>query len=251
MKTTLNYHKRRASVKEYVSPFHVTQRVQFAHEQLIIRSEPEDWKNVRFSDEHHEEFNLIKQRWIIRKSENARRIVHDNIQHQDSQSTQKNKQRLHIWACVNWNFKLKLFFYVISININDKMTLKKYVNIFHRPDGVEEWLINDENFILEKDRDASHDTDAHNIARSWKKTHGLKYYFNAPVSSDLSVIENCFQPLKSVMKNKVIYDDEILKEELINAWEENVKQDFINKQILSMSQRLHDVIKAEGAMTGY
>ena len=250
LQTNLQYHKRLPPVKEYVTSRVAEMRLKFCHDMLALRPESKDWRNVRFSDEHHDGFGSIGRVWIIRKSDRARRIASNNVQRRDSQSSQKDKNRLHVWAAVGYNFKSELFFYEIPSNKNGKMTLQGYIEILERFNGVKDWLERDEDFVLEEDRDGGHGTDATNIVRTWKQQHRLPYYFNVFESPDLSVIENVFQSLKKATRKQAVWDVATLKTEMIRAWEET-PQKWINSLVDSMPQRLHDVIRAEGAITGW
>ena len=131
------------------------------------------------------------------------------------------------------------------------MIMNVYLNIFERDDSVKAWLTRDDKFVLEENRDTVHDTSSHNKVRIWKERHDCKQYFNCSKDSNLSVIENCFKSLKDIPRKTAIYDTKQLKEELQNAWNEHVTQEFINAQVLSMPQRMHDVIKDHGTMTGW
>ena len=131
------------------------------------------------------------------------------------------------------------------------MTLQDYIEILERLNSVKDWLARDEDFVLEEDRDGGYGIDiGNNIVRTWKQQHGLLYYFNCSESPDLSVIENVFQSLKDRTKKQAVWDLATLKTEIIQAWEE-IPQKWINSLVDSMPQRLHDVIAAEGAMTGW
>lgn len=113
-----------------------------------------------------------------------------NVQHY-TEPDEKDKKRLHVWAAVGYNFRFKLYFYYVPTNQNGKMTQQEYINVLKRPDGVAEWLAQGKDFVLEEDRDSSHDTGQKNNVRAWKEAHGLKYYFNCAESPDLAPIENC------------------------------------------------------------
>ena len=54
-----------------------------------------------------------------------------------------------------------------------------------------------------------------------------------------------------MLRKTAIYDTEQLKMELQKALDEHVTQGFIDAQVLSMIQRMRDVIKSHGAMTGW
>ena len=97
------------------------------------------------------------------------------------------------------------------------MMLQGYIEILKRPNGVKNWLERGDEFVLEEDRDGGHGTGTVNIVRTWKQQHQLPYYFNVSESSNLSIIENVFQPLKHRTKKQAVWDLNTLKTEMIQA----------------------------------
>ena len=130
------------------------------------------------------------------------------------------------------------------------MINKKYVEILNAM--VKPCLEAGEDFILAEDRDGAHGTNVpvNGMVRKWKRDNNLKIYSNAPASPDLSVIETCTHPIKQHLRKQAITDEETLEEYMWEAWG-NLKQEYINEQILSMPQRLRDCIAAKGSMTGW
>ena len=224
------------------------ERMKFAQKMLNeIDKDPEDWKRIRFNDEIHAGFAPEESRWIIRKS--GTRLRPDNIQRVD-QIPDKDRPRKHAWWCVGWDYKSPFHFYTISSNKTGKMTNTKYVKILNAM--VKPRLKAGEQFILKEDRDGAHGTNApvNEMVRKWKRDNGLKTYFNAANSPDLSLIETCTQSIKQHLRKQAIIDEETLEEYMWEAWG-NLKQKYINEQILSMPQRLEDCIAAGGSMTGW
>ena len=243
----LDLHKRLAAFKQHLPNDVCRNRVEHAHYHLHLRPEPDDWKDVRFSDEVHEAYGPEGRKRIIRAP--GTRYRPDNIQRADVPA-ESDRPRKHAWACIGWNFKTSLYFYKIPSNTNGKMTNKMYVQILN--DCVLPWLEAGEDFTLEEDRDGAHETKGENgIVVKWKQRHKLKHFFNAERSPDLAPIENCFHPLKQYMKQHAITDEERLEEIMNEGWNDHVSQDFINEQVLSMPRRLKDCILAGGAMTGW
>ena len=152
------------------------------------------WRNVRFNDEYHENFDFLKRQQIIQKFETIMRIRSNNVQHRH-EFKNSNKKRIHVWAIVNYNFKLSLFIYVIFINFNDKMIQTMYLNILKRFNSIKNWLERNNQFVLQKNRDFAHDIDVNNKIRIWKKQHNCSYYFNSINLSNLISIENCWKSL--------------------------------------------------------
>ena len=246
--TKRSAHKRIVVVKMTLPTSVEKERMKFAQAKLQkIDNDPENWKKVRFSDKIHAAFASEGARWIIRKFDT--RLRPDNIQRVD-QVPDENRPRKHVWWMVGWNYKSSFHFYTISSNKTGKMTNKKYVEILNAM--VKPCLEAGEDFILEEDRDGAHGTNApvNGMIRKWKRDNNLKTYFNAPASPDLSVIETCTQSIKQHLRKQAITDEETLEEYMWEAWG-NLKQEYINEQILSMPRRLRDCIAAGGSMTGW
>ena len=131
-----------------------------------------------------------------------------------------------------------------------KMINTKYMEILNVM--IKPRLKAGEQFILEEDHDEAHGTNApvNEMVRKWKRDNDLKTYFNAANSPDLSVIKTCIQSIKQHLRKQAISDEETLKAYMLEAWG-NLKQKYINEQILSMPQRLRDCIAAGGSMTGW
>ena len=120
----LDYHSCIACDKSWISPHMKEQRVGFSRNMLQLRPKPNDWKDVRFSDEVH--FGLGPQRKlrIIRRP--GERYCADCIQER-GQSDEKDLFRIHAWGIVGWNYK-KLFLYETE-NKNGKMNQKVYIQL--------------------------------------------------------------------------------------------------------------------------
>jgi transposase len=87
--------------------------------------------------------------------------------------------------------------------------------------------------------------------RQWKEKHGLNFYFNPPKSPDLSIIENCWQPIKQYVDSQPYWDEDKVKEAIIKGWRTKVSQNFINRLVERYPQRLKDIIESKGKMLGH
>ena len=248
LQAALNYYKCLACVKNWLDSGICERRVKWAEEALELRPEPENWEDVRFSDEIHGGYGPEGKIRILRKPGNRYRW--DCIQHQDSPS-KKDQKRKHAWASVGYNFKSEITFYDVPGNVNGKMSQQVYIDSILEP-VVKPWLENQggERFTLEEDGDSGHGPGKSNIVRTWKEKNGLKTYFNCPQSPDLAPIENCWQPVKDQLRKYPHWDDSTMENLMWEGWEK-VSQDFINKQVHSMPQRLKDCIASGGVITGY
>lgn len=247
LESALNYHKCLACLKGWLDDQMMEKRVEYA--EIMLRRYPlaTQWKHIRFSDEVHFGYGPEGQLRIIRKP--GTRYRRDCIQHRD-QPKQKDEHRIYAWAAVGWNFKSDLYFYKVPSNSNGKMSMDVYIkDILEGP--VKEWLDRGDVFILEEDGDSGHGhASTTNRVRKWKDDKGLETLKNAGHSPDLAPIENCWQPPKQYVRKFPHWDENSLMELAGEGWSK-VTQDFINKQILSMPQRLQDVIDSGGKMTGW
>jgi hypothetical protein len=140
-------------------------------------------------------------------------------------------------------------FYNVPGNTNGKMSLQVYRDSILEP-IVKPWIQRGDDFVLEEDNNSGHGTGKRNIVRAWKEENNLESYFNCAQSPDLSPIENCWSPPKSHIRQHPHWDDETTKELVIEGWAK-VSQEFINRQVESMPQRLKDVIASNGRLTGF
>ena len=131
------------------------------------------------------------------------------------------------------------------------MSQQVYIDQILNP-HVRRWIERGDIFELEEDRDSGHGPEENNNKiRSWKAQYELRPWFNAPKSPDLAVIETCFGPLKQFLSNSGHWDEETLRARAEEGWRNHVPQEFINKQVLTMKDRLHACLDGKGKMTGY
>lgn len=136
-----------------------------------------------------------------------------------------------------------LFFDDIPGNTNGKMSLKVYRDqtLEH---VVRPWLLEVQDFVLEKDDDTSAS------ASMKRKDNNLEYFFNCASSPDPSPIENCSLPPKQHLADYLHWDYNTTKELILEVWAQ-VSQELINERCGLIPNRLRDVIDGEGKMTGY
>ena len=150
---------------------------------------------------------------------------------------------------MGYNFKSDIYFYDVPGNTNRNMSQQVYINQILEL-VVKPWLDAGEDFALEEDGDSGHGPGKANPVRAWKEKHNLKFYFNCPASPDLAPIENAWQPAKQYLKKYPHWDDQTMKELIVERWA-HVSQESINKNARSMPDRLRSVLVTEGKMTGY
>ena len=188
----LDYHKCIACQKQWVSNQIAEKRIAFAD--VYYLHGIDFWKKVRFSDEVHFGLGPQKKLRIIRRS--GKRYCADCIQtsKKPEEAIDINEKRFHAWAWVGWNFKSDLYFYEIPTNKNGKMSEARYLEILE--DMVLPCIQRGDQFYLEEDGDSAHKTKK---VVAWKQKHGVQGYINAPKSPELSIIENCWQPVKQYL----------------------------------------------------
>lgn len=245
---TLDYRKCIACEKGWVSPACAKRRIHDAQIALQYRPRPEDWHDIRWSDEVH--FSICSEGRIRIIRKRGERYCPDCIHHpDDDEQTSVNTRRYHAWGAVGWNFKSDLYFYEVPTNINGKMSLQIYHDeILEKAVGP--WLASGQNFVLEEDGDSGHGTGRKsNIVKTWKEEHHLKHYFNTPGSPDLAPIENCWRDVKQYIRaNRRLGAD--LQQLALAGWR-RIDQETINKRVDSMVVRMQDVLASQGKMTGW
>jgi len=152
---TLQYRKCIACEKGWVSPSNAARRVKAAHLALSYRPNPEDWHDIRWTDECH--FCILQSGkiQIIRKP--GERYCPDCIYHPPEDENDPPVERYHVWAAVGWNFKSELRFYQVPTNTNGKMNLQIYRDEILEG-VVKQWLNAGEQFVMEEDGDSGHGT---------------------------------------------------------------------------------------------
>jgi hypothetical protein len=244
---TLDYHKCIACRKGWVKQNLADERKRYAEIMLERYPTKEAWRRVRFSDEVHFGLGPQGRLMIIRKP--GQRYCPNCIQ-EVAEPDENEKKKVHAWAAIGYNFKSQLVLYDVPSNTNGKMTLQVYRDQILEP-IVKAWLQSGQDFVLEEDRDSGHGTGKQNIVRKWKQDNRLKHYWNCPRSTDLAPIENIWGMEKSYMRKYTHWTKEETEELALEAWNEGISQEQINKLVDSMPERLRDVITMDGRMTGY
>lgn len=233
--------------KSWTSKRHTSERIKAASRALLLRPNPENWEDIRWSDECHFSFGPEGKHKIIRKS--GERYCPPCIQYRTRPTAESDTYRCHAWAAIGFDFKSPLIWYTTKSK-NGAITQRDYINQILNP-VVKPWLESGDDFILEEDGASGHGPSSNqNIVFQWKEKHQLRYYFNTPGSPDLSPIENAWKAPKSHLKEHAIWDELAIKELAEEGWEA-LSQATINEWVHSMPQRMRDVIDTEGQLTGW
>lgn len=238
---TLNYRRCVACSKSWVSPFHADRRSRWAREQLELRPEPEDWDDVRFSDENHQGFGPGGRQWVIRKP--GERECPDCL-NTKREPRQEDEKKVHTWGVIGYDYQSKLYRYTVP-NKTGKMNMDSYLKLLK--EECSSWP---SHWTLEEDGDSSHGIGKNNPVRAWKEKQGLKYYFNCPQSPDLSPIENAWRAPKEAVQQQGHWDDETVWELAQEGWD-GLHKKTINKWCRSMPERLRHVVELNGQMTAF
>ncbi|KAF1815700.1 hypothetical protein P152DRAFT_383623, partial [Eremomyces bilateralis CBS 781.70] len=211
---------------------------------------PDHWKYIRFSDEVH--FGMGPQGKLVIIRKRGERYCPKCIQRAEERDDAE-KLKVYAWAAVGYDFKSPLTFYEIPTNKNGKMTQDVYPKEILQME-VQEWVDRGDFFVLEEDQDSGHapprSRKKGNAVQQWKEQNGVHSYFNCAGSPDLAIIEDCWQPTKQYVRKYRHFNPEETRELAIEAWGE-LKQEWINKRVLSMPDRLRKVIEAGGQLIGY
>ena len=78
--------------------------------------------------------------------------------------------------------------------------------------------MNTHTFILKEDGDSGHGPQGNNPVKQFKQKHNILHYFNAAQSPDLSIIENCWSPIKQYIDHENHLNDHTLKQHIQEAW---------------------------------
>ncbi len=244
---TMDFHRCISCRRGWCNSKIAQQRMEWAGVMLQRYPQPQDWSQVRFSDEIHFGWDSqVGKIQIIQKP--GLRVCLDCIQGGVEEPEEKDKNRHHCWTAAGHNFKTDMIFYDVPGHGNGKMSQKMYIEQILEP-IVKPWMQMGQDFVLEEDGEAGgYGGGKSSIVRSWKHKHGLNYYFNCPSSPDLSPIENIWQP--PPIRKYPHWDDVTTKQLIYEGWS-HVSQRLINETVITMPERLQAVIIGGGRMTGY
>lgn len=243
------YHVCKACQVIYVDKDLAPRREKWARDMLAKYPRKEDWRQVQWSDESHASFGPQGRLNVIRK---ASQRGHPDCVQEVSEPKEKDRKRQHFQAAIRWNFKSDITFYDVPGNSNRKMTHRVYIDSILEP-VVKPWLEASDDFVLEEDGDSGHSYNknrTNNIVTKQKKQYGLITIKNCAGSPDLAPIENSWQPVKHMLRSKAHWDDDTIRELIIEGWN-SLKQETINAWIDDYPNRLRAVINAQGKMTHY
>jgi hypothetical protein len=243
----LNYHKCVACRKGWVSEKLANRRKDFAITMLERYPNIDQWKRVRFSDETHIGISPLGRVYIIRRP--GERFCKNCIQLEPPDEV--IKKRIHAWAAVGWNFKSDLILYNVPGNSNGKMSLKTYHDQILEP-VVKPWLERGDDFVLEEDQDSGHGMKGkkpqENLVQEWKREHHLQHYFNGSHCPDLVPIEDAWLAMKQFIRKYSYWEPDQIQQLAMEGWYDHVGVEYINRQVMDIPRRLHELIDREGQL---
>ena len=240
-----DWHRCVACQRSFVSEKLAERRVEEARKSLEFRPNPEDWRDIYFSDEFHVSSGASGKVWILRKP--GEQYCPDCIVERPGKEPENHTA--HFWAAVGYGFKSPIYEYSIPTNTNGKMSQKYYRDNILEP-IVKPWLEEGRDFILEEDGDSGHGPKGNNIVKQWKEKHGLRHYFNCPGSPDWSPIEKCWRLPKGYVKDCMCLTHADLTEAVVEGWS-NLEINTINQWIDMIPDILKETIELEGKMSGH
>lgn len=254
IKEAIGYSKNLSALKEDLPERTKKHRVEWAGPIKAERPHRQHWHNVRFSDEVYAGYRPKGHFCIARKRGKAMRYRIDNVQHRAPPPKKgQDHPRVHGSAAIRYDFKSDLVPYKVPTNKNGKLSYKAYIEQILEP-VVRPWLERGDDFVLEEDGDSGcgggPKARKNNPVAKWKRDIGLKTYFNCHDSPDLTPIENCWSAPKAYVQKRPHWDEQSLWELLLEGWAQ-VSIEFINEQVDSMPQRLHDVLEGGGKRTAW
>ena len=214
---------------------------------------PHFWRQVRFTDEIHISLGSRRQFEIIRRP-GERYCLDCETEELDEQKADWEKKGFHCWVMVGWDYKSDLVFYEIPGNSHGLLNQKVYIDSILEPVVRPLLERGDKHWIMEETGDYGHgsgSTERGNAVWQWKMKNGLQFYFNAPKSPDLCILDDCWVPVQRYLANSTFADEQALLNAVKVAWKEQVSQKLINDLILSMDGRLQEVIALNGQMTAF
>lgn len=242
----------------YVKPAIAERRKLWAQVMLERFPIPEDWADVRISQELHFGYGQHQSVHLLRRP--GMRYCQKCVQDFPPEENKATK-REHAWGAVGFDFKSKVAIYTPKA-MDGKIAMDEYVNQILEP-VVKPWMARKEVFVLAEEPEWGHggtrntwdkqpvNKRPENHVQRWKREHELPSFFMCPGAPDFDVMENCWKaPDNARVRNIRKFDQETTRTLIREGWDA-VDQEVINQRVLSMPQRLRACIELGGALTGY
>ncbi|KAG4080632.1 hypothetical protein HA402_013162 [Bradysia odoriphaga] len=219
-----------ACTKQFISLQNQIRRLRFA---LTYRHWTNEWLNVLFMDEKTvQTYNNAK---ILVKRLKKERYDPSKMKTDERQNT---KNKVNLFGVVSYNGPNTI--YSVSTKLNGtevKQLMRKNIK---RDIGNSVVLLDNASI--------------HNKCIEYLRKKEIIVLDFPPKSNDLNIIENVWAELQKNLNKKLLNFTVSTKNELLQLIEESWKElpsDFIRKCILSMPERLEEVIKMKGKQTRF
>lgn len=202
---------------------HIEARLEWAIEHSEF-----DFGNVIFSDETSIWLRFYDKRWV-----NCNKDINDY------DHIPRHTMKLNVWGYISLNHGSKIYIFTEKLNAAlYEQILRKYIK-----------KLTDKNkdIIYQDDNDPKHRSKRIKAFKEKYNISSLEWPSNSP---DLNPIENIWALLKKNIKKYAINDINDFKAAVTKSWNE-ISQETINNTILSIDNRVQEVIKREGDSINY
>lgn len=218
-------------------------------------------EKTRFSDELHIGYGHEENRHYILRKRGRKWRYHKDCLRQKEQRTKINKKKkdnndpdredkegkiVHLWYCISYNFKSKLYWYEVPTNSNRKMNSEVYMERV-LSQVVKGWIDKGHDFILQEDRDSAHTSKE---TEAYKKKISLEYYYTPGRSPDMTAIETIALIFKAEYRKQLRTTKQQCIDAAEHAWKQ-ISQEKINNVIRNMTTRYQKCVELDGQMTAF
>lgn len=224
----------RPAVKPALSKKNIADRLKFCHK--YKNWTVNQWRSVMFSDE-----STVSQFYAFTRQ--VRRPPNQRYNERYVVPTVKNAPKVMIWGAISANGRCGLWFMPEGTTINGPV----YLGI------LQEKLLNFMNITqcdtFQQDGAPCHQTKA---VKKWLEESHIKLLGPWPGNSpDLNPIENCWMLVKKKVSEMNPTSISSLKEAIKTVWVKEISNEYCEKLIYSMPDRIQSVLKNKGKHTKY
>lgn len=196
----------------------------------------EFWEKILFTDETMIEINPMS---VINR---VRRFSFENP-YQMKYTCQKVKFPLKVmfWGGISSLGKTKLV--ECDKIMNSSMYIEKILKNHVKP-----FIEKNNEITLQQDNAPCHTS---KVVKEFMNTNQIKKISWPANSPDLNIIENVWHKLKSKLRRMPIHSKKDLITKANKVWDDEITPEFIEKLLLSMNERLKNVIDNKGGSSGY
>lgn len=219
-----------ACPKQFISLQNQIKRLKFA---LKYRYWSTEWLDVQFMDE--KTVQTYSNGKVMVKRRLGERFDHDKLKIDEKQNSENKVNLFGVVSCSGPN---------TIYSINTKFNGKEATQLMQKEIKN---IVRNSTVLIDN-------ASIHNNCIRYLREHGNIVMDFPPKSNDLNVIENVWAELQKKLNRKLRNITVSTKSQLLELIDESWKEipsDFIRKCVLSMPQRLEEVIKMKGQQTRY